>query len=738
MASSEVGPSDGGAGAGPARFIDKLLTSNGSEHAQVFTLAAPPFKIVHVNPAWCLLCGWQSAEAIGLTCNILQGPETSPDALRELHGAIDARRPITVRLVNYTKTHEPFLNELSLMPLLDDAHCVTHFLGTLRRLDSAHAQRKSAASSATVAEMAVAAAWNAAQGPLAHGTASPEWNAIGAALGSGQRRLREVDEGSSAQSASDAPCSDILLSREAFPLDTLNNHPVAPVLLRMLQLNSSAGLQVPPGGNKAVDEAGGVGEKSSSSLASLELESSRSARLYDALPHPPAHAPSAANACAPPASGGELSSLLARGRVTQGLVQGGETPLSSQSSQFLEMAQPSAASSKDQQAFLAAVVRQGVIPPASWPLKPHSSSSPPLPCKQSDLCGESSDPEPSYGYGSDSGLRASFLYGAEHVDDGAVAASSGSAHAASASPTMMLSASSTAANTSQHEGAMMLQGSSSSQVAKGGRKRACDARQYGPGSKQGGGGGDDGDGGSNGRDGMLASGVSGSSSSCGEASCGACSAQRRGGSGRKGKGGSSCGSAPGGLSSDEAGQPHSATKPSGPRRRRAKEELVHASEMHAALLGVRGLVSDGGGPLLEAMLRCSPSLAELPEMQELQQRANLSTDTDGSTQRIDADLSIGQADVGKARDAFTENETESYLQLDDVLQVLDSWDEFEHFPSPADLRGPPPAIRAKLKRTASSGQDLGRTSPGRHEDASASWSSSGEQQASHSAAGGER
>ena len=46
-------------------------------------------------------------------------------------------------------------------------------------------------------------------------------------------------------------CSD-LLSREAFPLHTLNNHPIAPVLLRMLQLNSCTS-RSGSGGSTAVD-----------------------------------------------------------------------------------------------------------------------------------------------------------------------------------------------------------------------------------------------------------------------------------------------------------------------------------------------------------------------------------------------------------------------------------------------------------------------------------------------------
>ena len=43
-----------------------------------------------------------------------------------------------------------------------------------------------------------------------------------------------------ARVADHSHCPDMMLSRETFPLHTLNNHPNAPVLLRMLQLNSSA------------------------------------------------------------------------------------------------------------------------------------------------------------------------------------------------------------------------------------------------------------------------------------------------------------------------------------------------------------------------------------------------------------------------------------------------------------------------------------------------------------------
>ena len=215
--------------------IEKLLSSNGNEDAEVFTLATHPFNIVHVNPAWTKLCGWRSAEVLGLTCKIMQGPETSSDALRVLHSAIEAHRTITVRLVNYTKSGEKFLNELTFAPLLDDTNRVKHFLGTVRRVDGLRRTGTSAA------DMAVAAAWNASGGAPQGPTAALGYGTAAAALnGRGRMRAEEVESGAN-QSASDERCSELLLSREAFPLDTLNHHPVAPVLLRMLQLNTTAG-----------------------------------------------------------------------------------------------------------------------------------------------------------------------------------------------------------------------------------------------------------------------------------------------------------------------------------------------------------------------------------------------------------------------------------------------------------------------------------------------------------------
>ncbi len=77
---------------------------------------------------------FEESEAVGKTCKILQGPDTSREALRALHAALRTRTTLTVRLLNYTKQGAAFLNDLTVKPLRDESDesgGVTHFVGTL-------------------------------------------------------------------------------------------------------------------------------------------------------------------------------------------------------------------------------------------------------------------------------------------------------------------------------------------------------------------------------------------------------------------------------------------------------------------------------------------------------------------------------------------------------------------------------------------------------------------------------
>jgi len=114
-----------------AVLLDVAL--NGSaEECQVFTSALPPYRIVAVTPAWTRLCGYTEAEALGQTCKMLQGPATSPKVLEKLHSALREERPCAVRLLNYRKSGQPFINDLTVDPCCDVEGRITHFRGTLR------------------------------------------------------------------------------------------------------------------------------------------------------------------------------------------------------------------------------------------------------------------------------------------------------------------------------------------------------------------------------------------------------------------------------------------------------------------------------------------------------------------------------------------------------------------------------------------------------------------------------
>lgn len=114
-------------GPGPARG----LAGTDDSEAQVYTEALPPYRIVHVNRAWEQVCGFCRAEVVGKTCRILQGAETCRTTLDMVHQNLRNRQGCAVRLVNYTKDGNTFLNDLTIEPI-SDLTGVKYFLGTLR------------------------------------------------------------------------------------------------------------------------------------------------------------------------------------------------------------------------------------------------------------------------------------------------------------------------------------------------------------------------------------------------------------------------------------------------------------------------------------------------------------------------------------------------------------------------------------------------------------------------------
>jgi PAS domain S-box-containing protein len=88
--------------------------------------------IVHVNPAYTAITGYALEEVVGRTPRILQGPATDRTALASLKQGMREGRRVSADVVNYRRDGSALLMRISVVPILDRAGAVTHYLGLLR------------------------------------------------------------------------------------------------------------------------------------------------------------------------------------------------------------------------------------------------------------------------------------------------------------------------------------------------------------------------------------------------------------------------------------------------------------------------------------------------------------------------------------------------------------------------------------------------------------------------------
>ena len=79
----------------------------------------PEFPILFANAAFEQLTGYSRDDAIGRSCDFLNGPDTDPAALAEIHESIARGRTCFVTLIHYRADGSPFWNEVALSPLYD-------------------------------------------------------------------------------------------------------------------------------------------------------------------------------------------------------------------------------------------------------------------------------------------------------------------------------------------------------------------------------------------------------------------------------------------------------------------------------------------------------------------------------------------------------------------------------------------------------------------------------------------
>ncbi|MGX9962484.1 PAS domain S-box protein [Roseomonas sp. F4] len=97
-------------------------------------LSDPGPRIVFTNEAFQRRTGYTPGEVLGLTPRLLQGPKTQRAELDRIRAALQASRPVQAELLNYSKTGEEFWIEMEIVPVMDVAGTVTHWVSVEREI----------------------------------------------------------------------------------------------------------------------------------------------------------------------------------------------------------------------------------------------------------------------------------------------------------------------------------------------------------------------------------------------------------------------------------------------------------------------------------------------------------------------------------------------------------------------------------------------------------------------------
>jgi PAS domain S-box-containing protein len=90
--------------------------------------------IVYVNDAFERVTGYSRTAAIGRNCRFLQGSMTDDADVAKLRNAIAREEDVTVDILNYRASGEPFLNRLIIAPVKsEDGHC-HYFIGVQKAM----------------------------------------------------------------------------------------------------------------------------------------------------------------------------------------------------------------------------------------------------------------------------------------------------------------------------------------------------------------------------------------------------------------------------------------------------------------------------------------------------------------------------------------------------------------------------------------------------------------------------
>jgi diguanylate cyclase (GGDEF)-like protein/PAS domain S-box-containing protein len=130
------------------------------------------YPVIYCNRAFEQITGYQARELIGKNLRVMAGPATEAAGIKIIREAMAAGRDCRVMLTGYRKDGVPFHSEVTISPVFDKAHRITHFINVSNDVTEA---RRAAAENAKLAAI-IAASPDAITSSDVHGNFET-WNA---------------------------------------------------------------------------------------------------------------------------------------------------------------------------------------------------------------------------------------------------------------------------------------------------------------------------------------------------------------------------------------------------------------------------------------------------------------------------------------------------------------------------------------------------------------------------------
>ena len=114
---------------GPDQDIYRRLLESSPEGVALVDALNPDHPVGYVNPGFEALTGYAAADLVGKNLRLLQADDREQDGRHRLREALSRGESYKALLRNYRKDGTVFWNEMTVLPLRDDAGRITHFAG---------------------------------------------------------------------------------------------------------------------------------------------------------------------------------------------------------------------------------------------------------------------------------------------------------------------------------------------------------------------------------------------------------------------------------------------------------------------------------------------------------------------------------------------------------------------------------------------------------------------------------